>query len=75
MIQMTFDGHDVLMPLRPRQLNERQRAVLALMRMCGTLRTREVDGGWDMLSRLRKRGLVEPVCHGRWRATEHSEDW
>ena len=87
MTQLGLDGRETAHPMpKPRPLSERQRDVLRYMRRHELVRPRDVglvmsagrerwasNDGYSALKRLERRGLVEHVERGKWRARSFAE--
>ena len=75
--QLSFDGTEVAHPPRaPRPLTQRQLGVLTALRACGVLAPGDFGpGGYGVLRRPERRGLVDHIGHGRWRARPRTEHW
>jgi chromosome segregation and condensation protein ScpB len=81
MSQLGLDGTETTHPVHsPRLLTSQQRAVLAYIAHVRLVKPCEISerfdvSGFGMLSRLRRRGLVERSARGTYRVVEHDESW
>jgi chromosome segregation and condensation protein ScpB len=81
MSQLGLDGRETTHPVRqPRPLTPQQREVLAFVARVRLVKPIEITerfdvSGFGMLSRLRRRGLVERSARGTYRVVVHDEAW